>query len=515
MKEILVFDAELMGNYDRRAEEEYGISSLILMENAGGWVAKKILEMEDVFVVTVVAGPGNNGGDGIVVARHLQNHSLSVNLILLAAPEKLKGDAKKNFEIAQRSGLNIFVARTESEWDELLPFIERADVVVDAIFGTGLKREVKGIFARAIEDINLLAPRIVSVDIPSGVSSEDGSVMGLAVEADLTVTFEALKFGHIFPPGEGFCGDIEVVKIGIPLDAYEGEELPYRLTYPEGLFPAKLLRREPDSHKGDYGHVLVVAGSLGKTGAAALASMAALKAGAGLVTLAAPADVLSLIPIPPEIMIYPLPSSSGRINRKAIDLIEDMLQGKTVLAAGPGLGTWEETGDFLVELLRKASIPKILDADALNILAARGGEIPGHSLTVLTPHPGEFSRLTGKPKEENLRRRLEQAREYAIKHGVFLVLKGYRTVIATPDGTAYINSTGNPGMATGGSGDVLTGIIAGFLAQANEEEFEEALVEAVGYHGLAGDLAASELTQPYLTAGDIIEYLSEAFKENV
>ncbi len=513
MKEILVFDAELMGTYDRRAEEEYGIASLILMENAGGWVAKKILEMEDVFVVTVVAGPGNNGGDGIVAARHLHNHGLSVNLILLTSPEKLKGDAKKNFEIAHRSGLNIFIASTEKEWDGLLPFIERADVVVDAIFGTGLKREVKGLFARAIEDMNLLAPRIVSVDIPSGVSSEDGSVMGVAVEADLTVTFEALKFGHIFPPGEGFCGDIEVVKIGIPLDAYEGQELPYRLTYPEGLFPAKLLRREPNTHKGDYGHVLVVAGSVGKTGASALASLAALKAGAGLVTLAAPADVLHLIPLSPEIMTYPLPSSNGRINRKAIDLIEDMLQGKTVLAAGPGLGTWEETGDFLMELLRKASIPRVLDADALNILAERG-KIPGNSPTVLTPHPGEFSRLTGKPKEENLRRRLEQAREYAIKHKVFLVLKGYRTTVAAPDGTAYINSTGNPGMATGGSGDVLTGIIAGFLAQAKEEEFEEALVEAVGYHGLAGDLAAAELTQPYLTAGDIIEYLSEAFKEN-
>ncbi len=512
MKEILVFDAALMGKFDRKAEERYGIPSLILMENAGGWVAKKVMEMEEVFVVTVVAGPGNNGGDGIVAARHLQNHGLSVNLLLLTNPEKLRGDAKRNFEIAQRSALNIFVVESEKQWDELLPFVERADLVIDAIFGTGLKREVKGLFARAIDDINLLAPKILSVDLPSGVSSEDGSVMGTAVEADFTVTFEALKFGHIFPPGEGHCGDIEVVKIGIPEDAYEDEELPYRLTYPEGLFPAKLLRRKPDSHKGDYGHVLVVAGSRGKTGAAALASFAALKAGAGLVTLAAPEDVLPMIPLPPEVMTFPLPSEEGRISRRAISLIDEILKGKSVLAAGPGLGTWEETGDFLLTLLEKAKIPKVLDADALNIIASQGGKIPGEALTVLTPHPGEFSRLTSSAKEENPRKRTEAARNFAREKGVYLVLKGYRTVIATPDGTAYINSTGNPGMATGGSGDVLTGIIAAFLAQAEEDEVEEAVVEAVGFHGLAGDLAASELSQPYITAGDLIEYLSEAFK---
>ncbi len=489
------------------------MDSILLMENAGGWVAKKILEMEDVFVVTVVAGPGNNGGDGIVAGRHLLNHELTVNLILLADEERLKGDARKNFEIAQRSGMNIYTVKSEREWDELLPFIERADVVVDAIFGTGLKRKVEGLYARAIEDINLLAPMVVSVDLPSGVSSEDGSIMGVAVEADITVTFEALKFGHIFPPGEDYCGDIEVVKIGIPPEAYYDEELPYRLTHPDGLFPAKLFRRPSLTHKGDYGHVLVVAGSKGKTGAAAMAATAALRSGAGLVTLAAPEEVLSYIPVPPEIMTFPLPSSEGRISVQAIPLIEEMLKGKTVLAAGPGLGTWQQTAEFLLSLLEKADIPRVLDADALNIIAS-AGKMPGGSLTVLTPHPGEFSRLSSSPKKENLRERLEEARKFAMEKGVYLILKGYRTVIAAPDGTAYINATGNPGMATGGSGDVLTGIIAGFLAQAEPDEAEEAIVEAVGYHGLAGDLAASDLTQPYITATDIIEYLPEAFKKN-
>ncbi len=513
MEELLVFDASLMGKFDAKAGEEFSVDSIILMENAGGWVAKRILEMEDVFVVTVVAGPGNNGGDGIVAARHLLNHELSVNLILLANPEKLRGDARKNLEIAQRSGMNIYPVESEGEWEELLPFVERADVVVDAIFGTGLKREVQGLFARAIEDINLLAPLVVSVDLPSGVSSEDGSVMGVAVEADFTVTFEALKFGHIFPPGEDYCGDIEVVKIGIPPEAYEEEEVPYRFTHPEGLFPAKLFRRPSLSHKGDYGHVLVVAGSLGKTGAAAMAATAALRSGAGLVTLAAPEDLLPYIPVPPEVMTFPLPSSRGRIKAEATSLIEEMLEGKTVLAAGPGLGTWKETGEFLLALLEKSSLPRVLDADALNIISS-AGEIPGRALTVLTPHPGEFSRLLSEPVEKNLRRRLERAREFARERGLYLVLKGYRTVVAAPDGTAYINSTGNPGMATGGSGDVLTGMLAGFLALAEEDEVEEAIVEAVGYHGLAGDLAASELTQPYITATDIIQYLPEAFGEN-
>ncbi len=513
MKELLVFDSHLMGKFDAKAEKEFSIPSLLLMENAGAWVARRILEMEDVFVVTVVAGPGNNGGDGIVAARHLLNHELTVNLILLADEMKLKGDPGKNFEIAQRSGMNIYTVKDERDWDELFPFIERADVVVDAIFGTGLKRKIEGLYAKAIEDINLLAPMVVSVDLPSGVSSEDGSIMGVAVEADITITFEALKFGHIFPPGEDYCGDIEVVKIGIPPEAYYDEELPYRFTHPDGLFPAKLFRRPSLTHKGDYGHVLVVAASQGKTGAAAMAASAALRSGAGLVTLAAPQEVLPYIPIPPEIMTFPLPSSAGRISARAIPLIEEMLKGKTVLAAGPGLGTWEETGRFLLALLQKADIPRVLDADALNLIAPTGS-IPGEGLTVLTPHPGEFSRLTSLPKKENLRERLEEARKFARERGLYLVLKGYRTVIAAPDGTAYINSTGNPGMATGGSGDVLTGIIAGFLAQAEPEEAEEAIVEAVGYHGLAGDLAASELTQPYVTATDILEFLPEAFKEN-
>ena len=514
MKEILVFNAELMGKFDRKAEEEYGIPSRILMENAGGWVAKKVLELEDVYTVTVVAGPGNNGGDGIVAARHLQNHDLTVNLILLADPQKLKGDAKTNFEVAEKSGINIYLATSMVEWEELLPFVERADLVVDAIFGTGLKREVTGFFARVIDDINLLARRILSVDLPSGVSSENGEIMGRAIEADYTVTFEALKFGHIIPPGESHCGDIDVVKIGIPNDAYEDEELPYRFTFPDGLFPRKLFRREPDSHKGDYGHVLVIAGSIGKTGAAAMAGLAALKSGTGLVTVATPETALPMLPVPPEIMTFPLKADEGEISAEAIAQIEEMLKGKTIIAMGPGLGTGEGVKAFILEVIKRASLPMVIDADGLNLLATLP-TLPGFTnMTVFTPHPGEFSRLTGKSREEILSNRIESARNFAIENQLYLVLKGYRTLIACPDGTVYINGTGNPGMATGGSGDVLTGMIAGFLAQADEDEIEDALVEAVGFHGLAGDLAAEELTQPFITATDIIEYLPEAFLKN-
>lgn len=514
MKEILVFNAELMGKFDRKAEEEYRIPSMILMENAGGWVAKKVLEMEDIYTVTVVAGPGNNGGDGIVAARHLQNHDLTVNLILLADPEKLKGDAKFNFEVAEKSGLNIYVSTSMVEWEELLPFIERADLVIDAIFGTGLKREVTGFFARVIDDINLLARSILSVDIPSGVSSENGEILGRAIEADYTVTFEALKFGHVLPPGESHCGDIDVVKIGIPNDAYEEEELPYRFTFPDGLFPRKLFRREPDSHKGDYGHVLVIAGSVGKTGAAAMAGIAALKSGAGLVTVATPQEALPMLPIPPEIMTFPLKSEKGEISAEAVSQIQKMLQGKTLIAIGPGLGTGDGVRKFLLELIKETSLPLVIDADGLNILSTLPALPKFTNIVVFTPHPGEFSRLTGKNKTEILSNRIELARNFAIENQLYLVLKGYRTLIACPDGTVYINGTGNPGMATGGAGDVLTGTIAGFLAQAEEDEMEEALVEAVGFHGLAGDIAAHELTQPYITATDIIEYFPEALMKN-
>ena len=514
MKEILVFNAELMGKFDRKAEQVYDVPSRILMENAGGWVAKKVLEMEEVFTVTVVCGPGNNGGDGIVAARHLQNHDLTVNLILLADPEKLKGDAKANLDIAKKSGINIYIANSVEEWEELLPFIERADLVIDAIFGTGLKREVSGLYSIAIDDINLLARQILSVDLPSGVSSENGKILGKAIEADLTVTFEALKFGHILPPGESHCGEIEVVKIGIPSEAYEDEELPYRYTFPDGLFPSRLFRRRPDSHKGDYGHVLIIAGSVGKTGAAAMAATAALKSGAGLVTLATPEEALPMVPIPPEIMSFPLKSENGKISFEAEKQIENLLNGKTVVALGPGIGTEEGTVEFLKELLKRIEVPLVIDADGLNIISSFSSFPEFKTTTVLTPHPGEFSRLTGLTKEEILEDRINVARKYASNNGVFLVLKGYRTVIAAPDGTVYINATGNPGMATGGSGDVLTGMIAGFLAQSEEDEIEEALVEAVGYHGLAGDLASQELTQPYISATDIIEYLTEAFKNH-
>ncbi len=512
MKEIPVFNAELMGKFDKKAEEKYGIPSRILMENAGGWVAKKAVEMEDVFTVTVISGPGNNGGDGIVAARHLYNQELTVNLIVLSSPEKIKGNAKLNLQAAEKTGINIFFVNGMKEWEELLPFVERSDLVVDAIFGTGLKREVKGIYRRAIDDINLLAKKILSVDLPSGVSSENGEVMGRAVEADFTVTFEALKFGHILPPGEEHCGDTDVVKIGIPPDAYEDENLPFRFTFPDGLFPRKLLRREQNSHKGNYGHVLVIAGSLGKTGAAAMTAIGALKSGAGLVTLATPSPVLPMVPIPPEIMSLPLKDKDGEISSEASTQLEEMLKGKTVVAVGPGLGTSGETGKFLKELIKKVNVPMVIDADGLNLLSSFPYFPEFKTFTVLTPHPGEFSRLTGKGKDELLKNRIEEARKFSLEKGVNLILKGYRTLICSPDGTVYINATGNPGMATGGAGDVLTGMIAGFLAQAEEDEMEESLVEAVGYHGLSGDLAATELTQPFLSAMDIIHHLPDAFK---
>ncbi len=518
MVEFLVFTAEMMAHFDRKAHEAYGVPTLLLMENAGRAVADYILSSEeDVYTAVVVAGVGNNGGDGFVAARHLHQAEVSVSVIVVGEPEKIKGDARVNFEIIKNiSGINLFNAKDYNEWAQLLPFIEGADVVVDALFGTGLRRPLEGFYADVVKDINFSAKKIVSVDIPSGLSADSWEEIGPAIYADATVTFEAFKIAHVFPPAEEHVGELMLARIGIPPEAYEEDEhLPYRLVFPEGLFPRKLFNREAASHKGDYGHVLIIAGSVGKTGAAAMAAAAAVKSGAGLVTLAIPASALPVAAsYMPEVMSFPLPERDGQIAPEAVDLLDRLLEGKTVVAAGPGIGTGEGAAALIKALIEKVKVPLVLDADALNILAKEG--LPRfNTFTVLTPHPGEFSRLIKKPKDEILKERLKIAPSFAAEHGVMLVLKGYRTLIAAPDGVVYINATGNPGMASGGSGDVLTGMIAGFLAQAESHELEESVVEAVGFHGLAGDLAASELTQPYISATDIIDYLAEAFKHDL
>ena len=516
MVEFLVFTSEMMAHFDRKAEESYNVPSLLLMENAGSSVADYILSLdEEIYTAVVVAGTGNNGGDGFVVARHLHQNEVSTTVIVVGNPEKIKGDARTNFEIVKTiPGINLFKAENYNEWAELLPFIEGADVVIDALFGTGLKRPLEGFYADVVNDINFAAKKIISVDIPSGLSANTWEEIGPAIYADATVTFEAFKIAHLFPPAEDHVGELVLARIGIPPEAYEEDEyLPYRFVYPDGLFPRKLFMRESGSHKGDYGHVLIIAGSKGKTGAAVMAGAAALKSGAGLVTVATPESVLPTVAsFMPELMTYPLKDRDGFISEKAIDQLAEVLEGKTVVAVGPGIGTEEETERFLKALIEKVRVPLVLDADAINLLA-REEKLPSFSsFTVITPHPGEFSRLIRKPKQEIMADRLNIALNFSLQHNLVLVLKGYRTLVATPDGVVYINGTGNPGMATGGSGDILTGMIAGFLAQAEDHELEESVIEAVGFHGLAGDLASLDLTQPYLTATDLLDYLPEAFK---
>jgi NAD(P)H-hydrate epimerase len=403
-------------------------------------------------------------------------------------------------------------ARTEAEWRKARGAVLRASIVVDAIFGTGLDKPLAGLYAAAVEDINRSPAFRVAVDIPSGLSSDTFETIGPSVRADLTVALAAPKIAHIFPPAAERVGELVVAPIGIPPALLEDPALKLELVEEEAVRPF-FRKREKDTHKGTYGHVLVVAGSLGKSGAAALAGRAALRPGAGLVTVAAAAGVLpSIARSMAELMTEPLAETPERtIAAGALARAAVLLRGKNAVLVGPGLTTNPSTAEFVLGLLPKIKGPCVIDADGLNIVAGKLdvlGRMAGP--VVLTPHPGEFARLVGLDNAAVVRRRLALVPEFAAKHGATVVLKGYRTLIASPDGRVFVNPTGNPGMATGGTGDVLGGMIASELAQ--EKDTLGAVIAAVYAHGLAGDIAAERLGEKALVAGDIIRYLPAAMK---
>ncbi len=502
-----------MRQIDRITTERYGVPSLTLMENAGSAVAHFILDRYPrCSRVAIVCGKGNNGGDGFVVARKLHHAGRVVEVLLLATPSELTGDAAAMFG---RLPLRPIVVQSERDLeDESSRSLGNCDLIVDAILGTGFRPPVKGLYASAIAVINRSACPIVAVDIPSGCDSDSMTAQQgeKIARANAIVTFTAPRPAHVF--GDLTRGKIIVAPIGTPEEAIVSA-LNLEVTTARDL--GSLLRpRAVDSNKGVYGHALVVGGSFGKSGAAAMAGMAVLRAGAGLSTVATPKSVLtSVASFAPELMTEPLPETdAGSISKSALQQgrFEQLASPMTVVAIGPGMGRHSETVEFVQQAVPRIKVPLVVDADALNAFQGKTELLDGRARPlVLTPHPGEMSRLTGLTVKAVQADRLNVARTFAREHHLVLVLKGNRTIIAFPDGVAWVNPTGNPGMATGGTGDILTGMTAGIIAQMSTN-IPRAVVAAVYLHGSAGDVAAETMGEHSLVATDLLTALPEAFR---
>jgi hydroxyethylthiazole kinase-like uncharacterized protein yjeF len=510
-----ILTSQQMQAIDKKAINEIGIIGPILMENAGIQITREILakfpaiEREK---IVIVAGKGNNGGDGFVVARHLFNRGCRPAVLLLAPKKDLRGDAALNAGIAGKIGVNIKEITSPRQWGANKKLLSEATLLVDAIFGTGLTKPARGLYAAVIGDINKSKAYKVAVDIPSGLSSDTFEIIGPCIQADLTVTLAAAKVAHVFPPAEDYVGELKISDISVPPFLFEDKDLKLELVE-EGMIRPYFAQRKRDTHKGSYGHLFVVSGSLGKTGAAVLAGKAALKMGAGLVTVGTPKSCLPIVARSMmELMTEPLPETEeGTLSSEALGSVMSLLKGKDALMLGPGISTQESTQEFVLSLLPRLKIPVVLDADALNNIASEPEVLKSLSRpAVVTPHPGEFARLVKLSVKEVLARRLELIPRFAAEYGVYVVLKGYRTLIASPEGKTFINPTGNPGMATGGSGDVLSGMIASMIIQ--EKDILEAVLAAVYIHGLSGDIGVSRLGERPLTAGNLIGYLPSAIK---
>ena len=509
-----ILTAAQMREVDRRTSAERGVPSLVLMENAGDRVFEFLQEKFAPLGrerVTVLCGKGNNGGDGLVVARQLHTRGRvgRLDVILAASPDSLEGDAAANYSMFLGVDGRVRIITSEAEWEAALAEIRDSTLVVDALLGTGLRGPVQGLLLRIIRDVSarLGHARVVAVDIPSGLASDTGERFGEVMLADYTVTFTAPKVGQILPPGCEAVGELRVVSIGSAGSLYEDNPEIFLSTIDREDIAPLFAPRARDAHKGDFGHVLVVAGSTPKPGAAILAGTAALRAGAGLVTVATTERAAAVVPAhTPELMTEPLPETEqGTVSPAAFDYqrFEKIIARKDVVAMGPGLGANDQTRAFMRKAVDLCRSRLVLDADALVAENVRPG-------AVLTPHPGEMARLTGLDTAEVQKRRVEIARDFARSHGVYVVLKGYRTLVALPDGRVLVNLTGTPAMASGGTGDVLTGMVAGFLAEFPQAPPEQAIAAAVHLHGLAGQLAARERGEQATMATDLLRWLSAA-----
>jgi ADP-dependent NAD(P)H-hydrate dehydratase / NAD(P)H-hydrate epimerase len=519
-----ILTAAEMREVDRLSTERHGIPSLTLMENAGKSVAEFLHQRFHNLVrrrIVIVCGKGNNGGDGFVVARNLLEAGNKPTVYLFAAPDEVRGDAAVNLKRFQDISRELQIVRSPGEWQSLKAPLASAEIILDALLGTGARGPVEGLLQQVIEDVNRKRSDevVVSVDIPSGLSADSGDPQGAAIRADHTITFTAPKPGMFAGRAAEFIGQLHVRDIGSPLELIE-ELGKGNLRWSEPREFSKFAApRAAAGQKGDYGHALVVAGSVGKTGAAVLSSWAALRAGAGLVTVATPEPALSIVAShTPEIMTVPLPATNiGSIALRSLDgdLFASILKGKRALAIGPGLGTHDETQQFVRGALAKRSmLPVILDADGLNAFAGRASELKAaEQKLALTPHPGEMARLLGCEIKDVQANRLDVALKAAADWNAHVILKGHQTIIASPDGRASINSTGNPGMATAGTGDVLTGILAGLTGQYPKDDWSRELAFGVYLHGLAGDIAYADSGGAPLMASDLIRAIPRAYQK--
>ena len=506
-----VATAEQMQELDRKAIEVYRIPGIVLMENAGKGATEVLLhKFPDALrkKVAVVAGKGNNGGDGFVIARYLLNRGGSVRVFLLTDPQGLRGDAEINFQIFKRMKGEVISVPSSKDFQKIKKDVERADLLIDGIFGTGLDAEVRGYYREVIDYLNTLGKPMVAIDIPSGLDANTGKPLGTAVRASLTVTFGLPKVGHLISPGLDYVGELEIVDIGIPIGLVEEERILTHLVEEREIRAKLSIPRHPDTHKGDYGHLFVLAGSVGKTGAATMACEAALRMGAGLVTLGIPKSLNPIMEMKlTEVMTEPLPETTKQtLSLRAFDTILRLCQNKKALIIGPGIGTEKETQSLILKLVKKIDLPIILDADALSALATETKLLPAQNRSlILTPHPGEMARLIQSNPKSVQEDRIGLCRNFTISRHVYLVLKGHRTVIATPKGEIFINPTGNPGMASGGTGDVLTGMIGGLVCQGSD--ILSSLQVAVFLHGLEGDKVAREKGEKSLVATDLIAHI--------
>jgi ADP-dependent NAD(P)H-hydrate dehydratase / NAD(P)H-hydrate epimerase len=511
-----VLNTQQMREADRRTIDDIGIPSIVLMENAG---RQAVAAMEAAFDdlatsrVAVICGRGNNGGDGFVVARTLLQRGVDTGVFLIGSVAEVRGDARTNLEILGRIGVTVVEITNAQEWELHFSELSECDLVVDAILGTGFHGRLSGFLETVVADVNGLGVPVIAIDLPTGLSADTEHLEGPAIEASMTVTLAAPKIPLVFPPADSHAGDLVIADIGIPLplvDELEGQhlELLTRERMRE-LVPARVA----DSHKGDFGRVLIVAGSFGRTGAAHLAALGALRSGAGLVTVATPRScVPTIAAMAPEYMTEGLDeTASGTVDFAALERVLDM---KTdVIAVGPGLGQAPGTAAFVQTLIERAGVPIVLDADGLNAFAGDPDRLMGREevAVIITPHPGEMARLLNISIEAVQHDRVRHAREFAAAHRVHVILKGHRTVVASPDGRTFVNLTGNAGMATGGTGDLLTGMVAAWFAQILDAE--AACTLAVYLHGTAGDLAEADEGEVALIAGDVAARLGDAVLE--
>ena len=511
-----VLNTQQMREADRRTIDEIGIPSVVLMENAG---RQAVAAMEAAFEgiassrVGVLCGRGSNGGDGFVVARTLVQRGIETIVFLLGSVSDVRGDARTNLEILGRIGLTVVEVTSAQEWELHFSEVSECDLIVDAMLGTGFHGPLTGLLETVVADVNDLAVPVVAIDLPTGLSADSHETDGSAIVAAMTVTLAAPKIPLVLPPADKHAGDLVIADIGIPIPVLDESDGPYVEPLTRERMRDLVSVRAPESHKGDFGRVLIVAGSVGKTGAAHLAAIGALRSGAGLVTVAAPKSCVPIIAsMAAEYMTIPLDETPvGTIDFAALDRVLDFKAD--VIAVGPGLGTEPSTAAFVQGLVERAGVPLVLDADALNAFSGDPDRLIGRDGVeiMITPHPGEMARLLGRTVESVQGDRLNVAREFAAAHRLHVVLKGHRTIIAGPDDRAFINLTGNAGMATGGIGDVLTGMIAGFFAQLLDPE--AACKIAVYLHGSAGDLAEADEGEASLIATDLVSRIGDAILE--